>query len=268
MRPELPAVQADYVDVERARALPGLRLVLTAGVPGPWSEAAKGIFHAKKISFARVAQTAGADNDALYAWSGHRNAPVAIYEDEPARTAWGEILWLAERIAPEPSLLPADADDRIRCLGLAEALMGVGGFGWNRRLMLLRPGMGDSDTPPAAMRATLGRMARQYGYSRVAADAAPAHVVQILQLLSRQLAAQRANGRRYLVGDRVSAVDIYWAAMAALIAPLPADVCPMPEMLRGLYGNPGPVVAQALDPALLEHRDRIYREHMEFPLAL
>lgn len=261
-------MHAEYVDVNRARALPGLRLVLTAGVPGPWGEAAKGIFHAKKIAFTRVAQSAGADNDALYEWTGHRNAPVAMYEDEPARTAWGEILWLAERIAPEPSLLPADPDDRIRCLGLAEALMGVGGFGWSRRLMLLRPGMGDSDTPPEAMRAVLGRMARQYGYSRAAADAAPARVVAILELLSRQLAAQRAQGRRYLIGERVSAVDIYWAAMAALVAPLPADVCAMPEMMRSMYGNPGPVVAKAVDPALLEHRDRVYREHMEFPLAL
>jgi glutathione S-transferase len=257
-----------YVEIETAREMPGLRLVLTTGVPGPWGEAAKGIFHAKGIPFTRVAQTAGADNDAIFAWTGHRNAPVAIYDDEPGRTTWREILWLAERISPEPSLLPADPEDRVRCLGLAEELMGVGGFGWNRRLMLLRSGMGDSDTPPEAMRATLGRMARQYGYSRAAADAAPERVAQTLSVLSRQLAAQREAGRRYLIGDRVSAVDIYWAAMAALVAPLPAEFCAMPEMLRGLYGNPGPTVAKALDPALLEHRDRVYREHMEFPLAL
>ena len=56
--------------------------------------------------------------------------------------------------------------------------------------------------------------------------------------------------------------------MAALVSPLPADVCPMPEMLRGIYGNPGPQVAAALDPALIEHRDFVYREHMEFPLVL
>ncbi|MGH7337705.1 MAG: hypothetical protein ACREI7_09010, partial [Myxococcota bacterium] len=211
MRREVPALQAEYVDVERARALPGLRLALTTGVPGPWGEAAKGIFHAKKIPFVRVAQTAGADNDALYAWTGHRNAPIAVYEDEPARTGWAEILWLAERLCPEPALLPADPEDRIRCLGLAEELMGVSGFGWCRRLMLLRPGMGDSDTPPEAMRATLGRMARQYGYSRASADAAPDRVAQILGVLSRQLAAQRVSGRRYLVGDRLSAIDIYWA---------------------------------------------------------
>src|SRR5262245_46172106 len=134
--------------------------------------------------------------------------------------------------------------------------------------MLLRPGMGDSDTPSEPMRATLGRMARQYGYSRAAADSAPERAAQILGLLSRQLAAQRVSGRAYLIGDKLSAADIYWAAMAALVAPLPADVCAMPEMLRGLYGNPGPRAAAALDPALLEHRDRIYREHMEFPLVL
>ncbi len=257
-----------YIDVARARAMPGLRLALTTGVPGPWGEAAKGIFHAKGIPFSRVAQSMGADNDALFAWTGHRNAPIAMYENEPARTGWAEILWLAERLQPEPALVPADLDDREVCFGLAQELMGENGFGWCRRLMLLRPGMGDSDTPPEAMRATLGRMARQYGYSRVAADAAPERVAQILEVMSRRLGAQRAAGRRYLVGDRLSALDIYWAAMAALVAPLPAEVCAMPEMLRGLYANPGPRVARALDPALLEHRDRIYREHMEFPLAL
>ena len=254
MRREVPAVQAEYIDVARARTLPGLRLVLTTGVPGPWGEAAKGIFHAKGIPFARVAQSAGAPNDELFAWTGHRNAPVAMYADEPARTTWREILWLAERMQPEPSLLPSDPEERVRCLGLAEELMGVGGFGWNRRLMLLRP--------------NLGRMTTQYGYSSADADAAPEQIAQTLTVLARQLAGQRAKGRRYLIGDRLSAVDIYWAAMAALVSPLPDDVCAMPEMVRGLYGNPGPIVAKALDPALLEHRDLVYSEHMEFPLAL
>jgi glutathione S-transferase len=268
MRREVPEVQSVYVEIARARAMPGLRLVLTAGVPGPWGEAAKGIFHAKGIPFTRVSQAAGADNEELVAWTGHRNAPIAIYEDERARTTWAEILWLAERLRPEPALVPPDAEDRVRCFGIAQELMGENGFGWCRRLMLLRPGMGDSDTPPEAMRATLGNMVRQYGYSRAAADAAPERVAEILTMLSRQLAAQRVSGRQYLVGDRLSAADIYWAAMAALVAPLPAEVCPMPEMLRGMYGNPGPIVEKALDPALLEHRDRIYREHMEYPLVL
>lgn len=259
---------AEYVDVERARALPGLRLAITAGVPGPWGEAAKGVFHAKGIPFERVRQAGGESNDALYAWTGHRNAPVAVYENEPPRTGWAEILWLAERLRPEPALVPADPDDRVLCLGLAHELMGENGFGWCRRLMLFQVSMGDSDVPPEPLRPVLGRMLEQYRYSRAAAEAAPARVAQTLTLLSRQLAAQRAAGKRYLIGDQLSAVDVYWAAMAALVAPLPPDACAMPEMLRGLYANPGPCVADALDPALLLHRDRIYREHMEFPVAL
>jgi glutathione S-transferase len=261
-------VGAVYVEIERARALPGLRLALTTGVPGPWGEAAKGVFHAKGIPFTRVAQSAGADNDALFAWTGHRNAPVAVYESEPPRTTWSEILLLAERLRPEPSLLPADPDDRVRCLGLAQELMGIGGFGWSRRLMLIQPGMGDADTPPEPMRKTLGRMVTQYGYSRAAAEAASGRVVGILALLSKQLTQQRAAGRRYLIGDRLSAVDIYWAAMANMVAPMPVEVCATPEPMRGFYANTGPVVASALDPELLAHRDFVYREHMEFPVAL
>lgn len=268
MAAQAAAVKAEYLDVARARALPGLRLVLTAGLPGPWSEAAKGVFHAKGIPFARVAQQGGADNDALYAWTGHRNAPVAVYDDEPPRTGWSEILWLAERLRPEPALVPADPAERLLCFGLSHELMGEGGFGWCRRLMLFRVSLGDSEEPPEALRPVLGRMLVHYGYSRAAAEAAPVRVAQILETLSGQWAAQRRAGRRYLVGDRLSAADVYWAAMAALVRPLPAEVCPMPEPMRGLYATLPSPIADALDPALLEHRDFVYREHLEYPLAL
>lgn len=262
------AKPSDYIDVERARALPGLRLVLTAGLPGPWGESAKGVFHAKGIPFARVAQQGGGGNDAIHAWTGHRNAPIAIHDDEPPRTGWHEILWLAERLRPEPALLPTDPAQRVRCLGLACELMGEGGFGWSRRLMLFQVSMGDSEEPPDALRPVLGRMLVQYGYSRAAAAAAPGRVAGILETLSAQLASQRRAGSRYLVGESLSALDIYWAAMAALVRPLPAEVCPMPEPMRGLYATLPAHVADALDPALLEHRDFVYREHLEYPLSL
>jgi glutathione S-transferase len=259
---------ADYVDIETARAMPGLRLVLTAGLPGPWGEAAKGIFHAKGIYYARVAQSAGDDNDELFDWTGHRNAPVAIYEDEPPRAGWAEILWLAERLRPEPALVPGDPEQRVVCMGLSQELMGENGLGWCRRLMLLNKSLGDAEEPPEALRPVLGRMVRQYGYRRAAAETASARVAGIVAMFSRRLAAQRKAGSRYLVGDGLTAVDIYWSAMAALLSPLPDDVCAMPPPLRALYGEPGDRVSAALDPALLEHRDFVYREHMEFPLAL
>ena len=36
---------AQYVEVEDAMKMSGLRVVLSPGVPGPWSESAKGILH-------------------------------------------------------------------------------------------------------------------------------------------------------------------------------------------------------------------------------
>ena len=56
---------AEYVDVERARAMTGLRLVLTSGVPGPWSEAAKSILHVKKLPCVKVRQELGGANREL-----------------------------------------------------------------------------------------------------------------------------------------------------------------------------------------------------------
>jgi hypothetical protein len=55
----------NYVDVDVARSLPGVRLVLTAGFPGPWGQAVKKMFKLKSIAFVAVAQYAGQDNAAL-----------------------------------------------------------------------------------------------------------------------------------------------------------------------------------------------------------
>ena len=79
---------SDWIDVAQARGLPGLRLVLSAGVPGPWGEAAKGLFFAKRIAYTRVRQALGEENAELRAWTGFDNAPQAIWQDEPARVAW------------------------------------------------------------------------------------------------------------------------------------------------------------------------------------
>ena len=78
---------ADYLEVSEARARRGMRLALTAGFPGPWGEAAKAIFRHKSIPFAMVRQNLADPNDELFAWTGHRNAPVAVYDDERPRLA-------------------------------------------------------------------------------------------------------------------------------------------------------------------------------------
>ena len=259
---------AEWIDVEKARDLPGLRLVLTAGVPGPWGEAAKGVFRVKGIPFARVRQDAGAPNDALFAWTGHRNAPIAVYRDESPRTGWVEILFLAERLAPTPSLIPADPAARALMFGLSHELMSEQGFGWCRRLLLLKQAMGDAEQPPEPLRPILGRMLTQYGYSRAAAEAALPRVVSILRLLSERLRESRRAGHEYLMGSSLSAVDIHWAAMAALLDPLPAALCPMPDMMRSSYTAKDLLLVEALDPALIAHRNMIYERHLELPVEL
>ncbi|MBM4256712.1 MAG: hypothetical protein FJ147_12545 [Deltaproteobacteria bacterium] len=74
--------------VAEAKNLSGLRLALTVGGPAPWSMAAKSILHVKKIPYVPVAQHGGEANEELLAWTGHRNAPVAVYNNEPPRTGW------------------------------------------------------------------------------------------------------------------------------------------------------------------------------------
>jgi len=258
----------DWLDVAEARSLPGLKLVLTAGVPGPWGEAAKGVFRAKGIPFVRVRQIGGRDNDELFAWTGHRNAPVAVFERERPRSGWVEILALAERLAPEPALVPRDPEARAQMFGLAHELMSEGGFGWCRRLMLFRQSLGDAEQPPEPLRSVLARMLEQYDYSREAAERAPARLAEILTLLADRLHAQRARGHRYLMGERLSALDLYSAAMLGIAAPLPEALCAMPAPMRAMYGSTHPVLAAALDPLLLEHRDQIYRDHMGLPVEL
>jgi hypothetical protein len=51
------------------------------------------------------------------------------------------------------------------------------------------------------------------------------------------------------------------------VGPLPDDLCPLPSYLRDSYANVGDVVGAALDPQLLAHRDRIYRNYLQLPMS-
>ena len=105
-----------FVSFDTALASTGLRLVLLSGVPSPWSQAALAIFRYKQLPF--VHTRARPSEPAFQRWNGARNLPAVLSEDEPVRTGWAEILALAERLAPEPRLIPSAAEARIRTLGL------------------------------------------------------------------------------------------------------------------------------------------------------
>jgi glutathione S-transferase len=252
---------AEYVEIEAAKTLPGLRLVLSASVPGPFGEAARYCFEAKQIPYVRVRQVPLASDAALLAWTAQTSAPVAVYEDERPRSSWVEILELAERLAPEPSLVPREPEARMRMWGLCHEIAGEGGFGWQRRIMLVHGAVG-ANADPGGVMAHLGR---KYGYTPETGAAAPARSAAILRTLSAQLLAQREAGSRYFVGRALSAADLYWAAFALMLEPLLEADCPLPAMLRAAYVAP-PAVREAAHPILLAHRDFVYREHIGLPL--
>ena len=253
-----------YLKVAEARSLPGLRLVLTAHMPGPWGEAAKAVLGARKVAFVAVEQLAMEKNDDLFAWTGMRNAPIAVYNDEPPQSTWHEILLLAERLGTGPSLIPDDPLDRALAMGFSTEICDPDGFGWNRRLEMM--GRSNIRNPSQSTQYDMQRMTRSYGVNPETIARAPKRMIQIMRALSRQLHQQQAKGSKYLIGDRLSAPDLHWATFSLFVSPLPAEKCAMPDFMRSNYTHLTPDLAATLDPILLSHRDFIYDRHITLPL--
>jgi glutathione S-transferase len=253
----------EYVSVEDAIAGTGLRMVVVGRIPSPWSEAAKGILHVKGIPWKAV--RLAYDSPQLKDWTGQRSAPVAVYGNEPPRAGWADILLLCERLAPRPSLLPADAADRALMFGLAHEICGEQGLAWSRRLQLVQAGLDGIGGFAAPAAAYIGK---KYGFSAEAAAGAPARVVAVLQMLASRLKAQQAAGSDYYIGKSLTAVDIYSATALALMRPLPPAVCDMDPVTRQAFEFREPVTDAALDDVLLRHRDMMYERHLGLPLSL
>lgn len=253
-----------YLSVAEARDLPGLRLVLTAHMPGPWGEAAKAVISARNLDYIPVEQRAMEANDELFEWTGLRNAPIAIWNDEQPQSHWLDILLLAERIGSGPSLIPDDPLDRVLMLGFSTEICGSDGFGWSRRLEMM--GRPSTKNPPGGGSFDMSRMTRMYGVTQEAIDRAPLRMVQIMNGLTSQLRRQHEAGSEYLVGDRLSACDLHWATLSTFVSPLPPEQCAMPDFMRENYSYLTPDLEKALDPLLLKHRDMVFKRHIDLPL--
>ena len=252
----------EYVSVEEAIARPGLRMVVVGKVPSPWGEAAKNIFHLKRVDFAAVRLVY--DNEALKSWAGQLNGPVAILDDEPPRSGWEEILVFAERLSGEPRLLPEDSRSRANALTLCGKLCDKGGLGWHRRLQVVHAGLtgvgGFSER-------VAGYLGGKYGYDPARAHADSEAVHRLLGEFAGLLRESRNAGRDYYL-EKLSAVDIYSAAFMALFRPLPQEQCDMNPAIRSAFEWLDEHTARALDPILLEHRDMMYSRHLPLPLSL
>jgi len=251
---------AEVVNIDEARGRAGLRIVSLSGVPSPWTEAAKGIFYVKGLDYVLARRDESEPQDAAARWVGDVGVPAVVYGNERARTGWAEILLLAERLAPEPALLPRDPHERALAMGLSHEICGEMGLGWCQRLEMIRIALEED----RGFSRKIGEyLAARYGYRPDSRAVAPDRVVEILAMLS-----ERLEDRRYLMGDTLRAVDIHFATFANLVHPLPQEALPMPEMVREAYTSRDPATIVAMNERLREHQRFIYEAHLELPVQL
>jgi hypothetical protein len=66
-----------------------------------------------------------------------------------------------------------------------------------------------------------------------------------------------SDSARGCFGQRLTALDFYWAAALGFILPLPDSVRPIAPAMRPVFGRIDEQLAAAITPALRAHRDRI-----------
>ena len=253
---------SSWISITQARGASGLRMACLRGVPSPWTEAAKGIFHVKGLACQYAAQTKEDPDGALVAWAGEVGVPVVAFENEKLRTGWSEILLLAERLKAEPALIPKRAEDRATMFGLSHEICGEMGFGWAYRLLMIQQSLGHgSETGFPSNVANY--LAPKYGFNPTHTKVAKARVIDLLRMFSERIA-----GRRYLIGDGLTALDIYWATFANLILPLPEADLPAIPMIRAAYTCHDAEILGAVSDELRALQRRIYETHLELPVPL
>lgn len=256
---------ANYVSVKEARNMSGMRVVLPPA-PGPWAESIKGILHVKKIPFIAVLHEVGTASLGLKEWTAQTSSPVLAWNDERPRTVWNDQLYLAERLAPLPRLIPEEIEDRALMFGMANELMGETGLVWSLRVLAINRGRSNLKLNETAQ-AMVDFLAAKYQHGVPdEANHAGIRAAEVITNFNQRLEQQRSRGSRFLVGDRLTALDIYWAASAAMLQPLPPDLCDMPRWLRTTYTANDPRVVAAVTPALLAHRDFVYHQYLRLPL--
>ena len=258
-------MKPERIDIEQARRASGLRIVTLAMVPSPWGEALKGILHIKQLPHARVSHMFGSPTTTLQEWSAQDSFPIMAWNDERPRTTWIEQLYLAERLAPTPRLIPEQFEDRVLMFGYSNELCGENGIGWTERLRGVHE----------ASHETGRRSGRRVGISRKeiwlhAGDRQTRDRANRGGTECANRAACTAEGarQRFFIGDSLSAMDVYWAAFSNAMKPLAPDLCPMPEMIREMFTITDPAIVAATKPILFEHRDFIFKNYLELPVDL
>jgi glutathione S-transferase len=256
----------EFITLEEAAAMTkGTRVTFFPGVPAIFSEALKNICYVRGVPLIRVLhpqmgidEATGQDRQAkLYELTSQTGLPTMLHDQERPRNVWTEQLALAEQIGKPgtPSLIPEDCELRAEMFGLCAIVIAEDGLVWNMRIL--------ADSP----------LARKYGYSEEASAAAAGKIAEVVRLLDRRLEAQEARGSRYLVGDALTAADIYWATMSMTLLPPAPDIMPVTRQNKGMFkyfrmNGEIPVIADALTQRIGDHQRYILTTYCETPAVL
>ena len=116
-------------------------------------------------------------------------------------------------------------------------------------------------------------MARKYGYSEQASAVALDKIVEIIRLIDNRLEDQEKVGSKYLVGNSISAADIYWSTMVMSTLPTPEEIMPRTEQNQGMLmwfeGNSKiPAIKEVLSNRIQDHQHYILKNYCETPAIL
>ncbi len=257
-------VRQSFVSIERARILPGFRLVVAnpRRSPGLWALAARAIVELKGIPYTAVSADKGNPPEPeLFDWTGQTSIPVAMYEGERPRHRWNEILLLAERLSPSPPLIPASEPDRVAMFGICSELCDEDGFGWCFRLFVF------DEIEARGAHDRISHLRNKYKLHRTAASAKD-RLAAIMAYLDELLQAQQKRGLKYLVGPSVTAADIFWVAFAAGFAPFLIEKLPLEGPLRGILQSDPAEISHLLTPRHVSHLTYIYKQYFPRDLVL
>lgn len=250
---------------EAAEMTKGTRITFIPGVQALYAEALKNICYVKDIPVIRalhpmmgIDKDTGEDRQArLYELTSQTGLPTMFYDDERPRNVWSEQLALAERIGSpgSPSLIPDTVEQRVEMFGLCAVVLGEDGLVWNMRIL--------NDGP----------LGRKYGYSAEASTAAPAKIVEVIRLIDTRLQRQAERGSPYLVGDALTAADIYWATMSMCVMATPPEIMPVTQQNKGMLkffaaNSQMPMIANVLSKRIEEHQREILTTYCETPAVL
>ena len=250
---------------EAAKMKEGTRITFVPGIQAIYAEALKNICYVKKIKIIRVLhpfmgfdKKTGKDRQArLYELTSQTSLPTMFHDEQRPRNVWLEQLALAEKIGSSDSinLIPDNFQDRSDMFGLCAIVLGEDGLVWNMRIL--------SDGP----------LARKYGYSDDASSKAPSKMAEIVKVIDRQLEKQQERGSKYLIGDKISAVDIYWSTISMTILPASLEIMPKTKQNEGMLfffeaNSKIPEIKEVLTDRILSHRDYILKTYCETPAVL